>query len=59
MAFKELLRAGNTFLVNNKDYHNAFECYFNHYLMWVASLKKRNLVLELIRAKRIYISIGK
>ena len=51
MAFKELLSVRNPFFVNVSDYYNTFECYSKQYLMWVASLKKRVDVLELMKER--------
>ena len=40
--------------VNSKGYSSVSEYYSGHVLIWVASLKKRKDVLELMRGERLY-----
>jgi hypothetical protein len=44
--------------MNARDYYNTSECYSDHHLMWLVSLKKGNHVLELMRGEMIHGSIG-
>jgi hypothetical protein len=40
--------------VNSKGHSSVSEYSFGHVLMWVVSLKKRKVVLELMREERFY-----
>ena len=44
--------------MNARDYYNASECNSDYHLMWVASLKKRDYVLGLMRGESIHGSIS-
>ena len=52
--FIRLLKARKVLFPNVGDYYIADICFFDCFIIWVTSLKKRNNILYFMRGERVY-----
>jgi hypothetical protein len=57
VTFKRLLKVRKVLFPHVGDCPMASACHFGYFVVWVASLKKRDDILCFIREKRLY-SVG-